>query len=485
MDKDEIKTHQCDHDRHDGLTNRMKIVEERSGSNTMCTAKWTQSTIYLMDGYTHSCHHPAPHKISLESLKSNPSALHNTEQKLKARSQMLVGKRPPECEYCWNIEDLPGNHISDRTYKSANNEWSFPYLSDVLDSDLGENFNPTYMEVAFDNTCSMKCMYCSPSVSSKWMEEVKQYGAYSNTTHNIGNLEYLHQIDRMPIPQKENNPYVNAFWEWWPELYKSLHTFRITGGEPLLSKNTWRVFDEIKNNPRKDLNLAVNTNLQIPNDLFDKFIGFYNSIYPHINDFEVYTSCEATGEHANYIRHGMEYVSFIENCRKFLDKTSWTVTNRLCFMITFNALSIFTFKDFLEDIRKLRSEYNGPDGFNRIPIMINYLRWPTFQDARILPVEIKQKYMDDIIEYVEKNMDASDIGRFQLEDVHQLHRLKEYIMTGMAEPDLSREMGDFGAFFQEYDRRKNLDFEALFPELHDFYAECKDIANNRPRVKPR
>ena len=40
----------------------------------------------------------------------------------------------------------------------------------------------------------------------------------------------------MPIPQREPNPYTDAFWKWWPELYRDLHTFRITGGEPLLQK---------------------------------------------------------------------------------------------------------------------------------------------------------------------------------------------------------------------------------------------------------
>ncbi len=45
----------------------------------MCMAKWTQVTIHLQNGHTHSCHHPATHKISLSELKDNPTALHNTK----------------------------------------------------------------------------------------------------------------------------------------------------------------------------------------------------------------------------------------------------------------------------------------------------------------------------------------------------------------------------------------------------------------------
>ena len=29
---------------------------------------------------------------------------------------------------------------------------------------------------------------------------------------------------------------LKEFWRWWPDLYRDLHTFRITGGEPMLQK---------------------------------------------------------------------------------------------------------------------------------------------------------------------------------------------------------------------------------------------------------
>jgi len=48
-------------------------------SCSMCLAKWTQVTMHLHNGHTHSCHHPAPHFIPLDELKDNPHALHNTK----------------------------------------------------------------------------------------------------------------------------------------------------------------------------------------------------------------------------------------------------------------------------------------------------------------------------------------------------------------------------------------------------------------------
>ena len=94
-----------------------------------CLAKWTQVTIHLQNGETHSCHHPVPHKIPLLELRRNPSALHNTKHKKRQRRAMLNGERPAECDYCWRVEDS-GPEFSDRTYKSFE-PWSKPYFDKI------------------------------------------------------------------------------------------------------------------------------------------------------------------------------------------------------------------------------------------------------------------------------------------------------------------------------------------------------------------
>ena len=74
-------------------------------SPSFCVAKWKQVTIHLQNGHTHSCHHPQTHYVSVEELKRNKTALHNSEYKKEQRKLMLEGKRPEECDYCWRVED--------------------------------------------------------------------------------------------------------------------------------------------------------------------------------------------------------------------------------------------------------------------------------------------------------------------------------------------------------------------------------------------
>ena len=314
----------------------LKVKEELNKTGCgFCLAKWTQVTMHLQIGHTHSCHHPGTHPIPEREIRRNPSALHNTRFKKIRRKEMLEGKRPSECDYCWNVEDN-SNEFSDRVFKSGE-PWSHPHMKEIKALDWKADFNPKYVEVSFSNACNFKCSYCSPQFSTRWMEEIEQYGGYP-TTDNFNDLSYLRQEDKMPIPISQENPYVEAFWKWWPELYRDLYTFRITGGEPLMSKDTWAVLDYIieQETPNKNLSLAINSNLGVPDKLIDKFIDKINKITEEnrVKDFVIFTSCDTKGEQAEYIRNGLVYNQFIDNVNKILEKCPRV---NITFMTTYNA----------------------------------------------------------------------------------------------------------------------------------------------------
>lgn len=439
-------------------------------SPSFCSAKWLQSTIYLWNGFTHSCHHPSAHKVDVEAIKINPKALHNTPIKFVARADMLAGIQTPECTYCWNIENGPGDHLSDRTYKSASN-WALGSTSAVLESGLGENINPTYLEVAFENTCNFKCTYCSSDVSSKWTEEIQRHGPYKLSNSTAHDISWLKVTGRTPIRHDEYNPYVEAFWKWWPELIQTLQVFRITGGEPLLSKHTWRVFDYLIENPRPDLELAVNTNLGVPKKLIDKLISYSKKLEGKVKSFDIYTSLEATGKQAEYIRYGMDYEQFIKNVRHILSSTH--NSQRVHFMVATNILSVTTFTDFLQQIYNLRAEFNENDAENRIPMMISYVRWPTYLDIRNLSPDLKTKYAAEWSEFTKTRMrDTSQdrAARFYLEEIDQIERLSVFMCSDFNNVTNRK---DFYLYHEEYDKRRNVDFAETFPELIPFLQECK------------
>ena len=328
---------------------RDRVIDKLSPS--FCGAKWYNATIWLGNGTTTSCHHPPAHKIPLTELEVNYKALHNTKYKKAIRKQMMEGIRPKECEYCWKIEDLGKDKVSDRVYKSV--IYTDEELKEAKET-MGytEDVDLKTLEIAFDGNCNFACSYCNASFSTTWQKDIKVNGPYQNLVSDGAGAFQHDGSHAMPYGRKnKDNPYVEAFWKWWPDLYRDLHTFRITGGEPLLSKDTWGVLDYIINepNPNRKLNLAINSNLGIQDALLDKFIEKVNKIEDEdrVNEFIIFTSIDGWGEQAEYIRNGLEFNRFWDNMNKVLTKCPKV---NLTIMSTFNALSVPSYKKLIDGV---------------------------------------------------------------------------------------------------------------------------------------
>ena len=438
-------------------------------SPSFCLAKWYQVTVHLQNGHTHSCHHPGTHKVPLEELNSNPTALHNTQFKKERRREMLEGTRPTECQYCWNVEDSPGQNYSDRHVKSAES-WAMPGFDDAVNRPWDDDPNPTYMEVSFGNICNFKCMYCYPNISSQWYEESETYGPYP-TSQNFGSLDHLKIKDTKPIPEREENPYVEAFWKWWPQLYNSLHTFRITGGEPLLNKNTFKVLKQINANPRKDLALAINTNMCVPDKNFNEFISLITPLCDSLKRVEVFTSLESIGNKAEWIRYGLNYNKFWHN----IDRLLIEVPNlKITFMCTYNALSVTSFTDFLKEIYNRRLELPWDIDYPQLQVSTPYLRNPAFLTIKILDKSFRH-YIDDTINFMEEYKAGTGVAGFNNNERAMFKRILSWFDVSPEVQELKTNRQDFVKYVDEYDRRKGINFLKTFPEYTDFYNMCKDL----------
>ena len=440
-----------------------------------CLAKWTQVTMHLHNGMTHSCHHPSPHKIPLEELKRNPTALHNTNHKKEKRREMLTGGKPEECNYCWKVEKT-SNSFSDRVFKSAE-DWSLPHFEEIKGLDWRANYNPKYVEVSFSNTCNFKCSYCSPMFSSKWMEEIEKHGHYPTST-KFNDLTWVKQTNQLPYKHSEDNPYVQSFWEWWPSLYNDLHTFRITGGEPLLSKDTWKILDFIGtiDTPNQKLNISINTNLGVPKNLIVKFVEQVKKIIEEdrVSEFIIFTSCESFGKQAEYIRNGLDYELFLENVEYILSELPKVTIN---VMATFNALSVFGYGELLDKIFELKQKYRNDERYwtSSIQIDTSYLRWPEHLSVKILEDEHKELILEaakkafyySTPEFNRDNYGFSDI------EVQKLKRLYDYaISEDNFNVKLNRK--DFVSFVDEHDKRRGTEFLKTFPQLEKLYNDVKN-----------
>jgi len=437
------------------LQYKRRVIDIKSDS--FCGAKWYNATIWLGSGQTTSCHHPLPHQVSVEDVARNPKALHNTQKKKMEREQMQKGERPSGCEYCWKIEDIGRDNISDRVYKTV--IYDDTDLNYAFQTPASEDIDLQTLEIAFDRTCQFACSYCNPAFSSTWVKDIKTNGAYTGLVSD-GRNHFTHPHDSSQLYRfGETNPYVEAFHAWWEsDLHRTLKELRITGGEPLMSAETWKLIEWFKTNKGKSTTrLAINSNLGTEVDI-DRLLAAIDGV-----EVDLYTSNESMSSQAEYIRDGLVFDDWANNVERLLDSGKF---RGLHVMATINALCLDTLDSFLEMVYNWKLEY-GKDSIN---FSLNILRFPSFQSPLILPDTIRTQYRTRLSEFYKTHKDNGVLHGFEIDQLKRLIDYLDVVITphanAMEQPILQR---DFKNFFTQYDQRRGKNFTKTFPALADWY----------------
>jgi len=438
---------------------KRNILDNLSAS--FCAAKWYNATIWLGSGQTTSCHHPPAHRVEISEVKANPRALHNTQQKKKDREMMQQGQRPNGCEYCWKIEDMGVDAVSDRVYKSK--IYPIESLKQAYTTPVAHDVNLRTLEIAFDRTCQFACSYCNPAFSTTWARDIKNNGPYTGLISD-GRNHFTHEHNSSQLYRfGEDNPYVDAFFAWWEtDLHKTLQELRITGGEPTMSGELWKLIDWFKANKGKSsTRLAINSNLGMDRLKLLEFANKTEDI-PHL---EIYTSQEATGTQAEYIRDGLDYDLWMHNAQELLEREH---VRTLHFMSTINALCLDSLDTFLDQLVRLKQVY----GRERVSFTLNILRFPSFQSALVLPEHLKLYYRNRLINWMMRHNGQEYLHEHEINHVNRLINYLDHVTTPHSEAfDLPRLHNDFKKFYTQYDQRRGKDFVTTFPTLTEWYHD--------------
>jgi organic radical activating enzyme len=441
-------------------------------SKSFCAAKWYNASLHLGSGFTNSCHLPLPHPIDIEAIKKNPAALHNTEIKKQARKMMLESVRPAECSYCWKIEDIGRNNVSDRIFKS--NIYSKEDIQKIPKMKWNDDVLLKTVEISFDRTCNFACSYCNAGYSTTWGKDIKKNGPYQIfKTSSAGAYQSDGSWSDKYTKGDTENPFVEAFIEWYPELIKELQELRITGGEPIMSHNFWKFLDVVKQHPSDKLRIAINSNMGDTKRL-QKLIEMTHEL--PINEFDLYTSNESFGSHAEYIRDGLIYSEWRDNLVNFIENAKFRA---LTVMMTINSLSLFSITEFMDDMLVLKTKY----AHHRPNLDLNILRWPAFMSPLALPTDIKIKLHTKLKIWYDTNKSNKLLGENELTQIQRLLDYIEVVDKGhvTTEDEQEKHFHDFKSFYEQYDVRRGKSFRKTFPELTEWYDSI-EIDNSIPKV---
>ena len=438
------------------LQYKRRVIDIKSES--FCGAKWYNATIWLGSGQTTSCHHPLPHQVDPNLVVQNPKLLHNTDKKKSERLMMQEGVRPAGCEYCWKIEDMGRDAISDRVYKTV--IYSDNDLEKAYNEPSSNDVDLQTLEIAFDRTCNFGCSYCNPAFSSTWVKDIDRNGPYTNLTSD-GRNHFTHTHDSSQLYKfGEHNPYIEAFFKWWEsDLHRTLKELRVTGGEPLMSGYTWQLLDWFKENKGKSTTrLAINSNLGAQCDI-DRLLESTKGLA-----FDLYTSNEAINSQAEYIRDGLDWKAWIANMHKLASSGQLSGLHVMC---TINALCLDSLPEFLD---LLLREFKMKYGKDTPTFTLNILRFPSFQSPLVLPDSIRTKYKDRLQMWYNSHKDNPLLHQMELNQISRLIDYLDVVKTphaGAAEQSVLQQ--DFKQFYNQYDQRRNKNFAEAFPSLMGWY----------------
>lgn len=467
------------------LEYKKRVLDVKSAS--FCGAKWYNATIWLGSGMTTSCHHPLPHFVPVENVLNNYKSLHNTDQKKQERAMMQRGERPAGCEYCWKIEDMGRDAISDRVYKSviySDGDLDYAYNSKQEAEDAPgaqgntssqtqgtgqkascqEDFNLRTLEISFDRTCQFACSYCNPAFSTAWARDIKRGGAYTGLISD-GRNHYTHPHSSSQLFQiNETNPYVEAFFKWWDaDLHRTLEELRITGGEPLMSGYTKRLLDWFKNNRgQSQTRLAINSNLGFEQGVLEDLLDSCQDIV-----LDIYTSNESMIGHAEYIRDGLNWAQWRSNL-EFLAQSGRL--RGLHMMCTINALCLESLPEFLDFLVEMKIRY----GRDYPSFTLNILRFPSFQSPLVLPREIRQRHIQRLSDFMVKHKGYNYLHEHEIAHVTRLvHYLNDVEKPHSEAFNIDKLHNDFSKFYQQYDLRRGKNFAVTFPKLKAWYESIQ------------
>ena len=401
-----------------------KIIEIRNQlSPTMCLAKFHEASIWVYSGKIASCHY-----TPFLQVGDTVDTFYNPAEKREHQKEMLAGGQPTACNSCWNFENL--NLRSDRTRKSMSFKDHLP-LENYLDPKYV--FKPKALELAFQNTCNLACSYCSPQFSTSWMNDIKQNGVY----HSIVTDDRRHyQKDINEMNEMIKPPDMNLFWEWFDSVTDSLESIRVSGGEPLMHEEVFRVF-KMMTDRNPEVECVVHTNLCQKPVVMERFLDKIAKL-KHVR---INVSNESAGGVAEFIREGMDYNEWLGNMKLLCNST----VEEASVSTTCSAISLQTLDQLYRDIIELRST-------TRIKpyISINMVDKPRFQSLDCLTKEERIFYTEKYKKLFEEIKD----DLLEVENEH-CNRLITFLNPELVPENQAELRKDSDAFFEQYTVRRN------------------------------
>jgi radical SAM protein with 4Fe4S-binding SPASM domain len=293
--------------------------------DSFCTLPWINLSTDVNGSLRPCCKFAQPdpkNEYQLPNMKEGSlDVLWNDIKFQNLRQAFLDGKKPKECQSCWNEEAAGVSSFRLQFAKDKHIDTSQMEFNPIASS------GPRALDLKLNNVCNLKCRICGPQASSTFLKEHQEQfnikiedGAYWISNKILGTT---------------NEEVINI----WSQELKHIE---ITGGEPMASPENIKILELIiKNDCAKDITILLNTNGTLYNK---KFIDL-------LTQFKQVTLCISIDdlEHRlEYERYPTEWNTILENIAKFKALTNAHKNIWLTLCPTVSIFNVYYLPEYLE-----------------------------------------------------------------------------------------------------------------------------------------
>ena len=408
----------------------------------MCANKWTYLFVHFDAGIVKNCYNVPPRKVTLDDIEQYGTDLFfNHPYEIARRQEKLDNIRHSDCNNCWECESrgVQSRRNPEPFYEAHRSRFGIPRSTTAL---------PTILELYFNNTCDLKCIYCDEMSSSQWSSELKKYNEYFPVYTN--NIE---------------SSFKKIFYEWFEkEGCTEILSYNILGGEPLIQNEFYEFADYLldamqrmpnRHNIKPELSLFTNGNT--PEKYMTKWFHLLEKLQEHVS-IRIDFSNESIGAKAEFIRSNLNWDTFESNINRTIEFAKGKDI-RVRLGCAHNVLSIPSFLEYLKWANELQIKHGVKLTFGS-----NSVVQPSYLAVWNLTDEFKNN-IDESVEWIRNNVPHwNDYANYLLTIKDGFGKYNTADLISIL--DFVKRMKD----------RRGLNFSETFPELGDWYKFCCEVA---------
>lgn len=366
------------------------------------------------------------HKQSLPEIWNSP-------EMRRLRVEMMEGKKPKQCNYCYELERDTGGSFRINANQLYKHHYE-PMLAGTDATGHSDKFNIVYMDFRLSNICNFRCRSCGSYASSSWHADERKMRSLKRKI-----WDFTH---RKPEPPKFLLAYDHEeqLEDILEQVLPGLEAIYFAGGEPLLMDEHYRILEGLIARGQTKLRMNYSTNFSRLK--FKKWDAC--DLWKKFEKVQVQASLDDSYARGEYLRKGLNWNAAVANRQRMMREVPHV---EFQVSATVSAYNVWHIPDFCREWVEL--------GYlEEVCFRLNPLYGPDHMRLQVLPPKFKEQTIQKYEKFIDEFLTRP-----------QSRRAFQGIVEMLKSPDESNRLPELKEWTRKLDGIRSESIHKTFPEL--------------------